>query len=54
MKTAQIRKAKAIYLELAMKGSQVPSFAFCQRLKGRQKSEKALWWKTEKIQLCSD
>ena len=39
-----MRKAKAIY---SKQGSQLPSLAFWQRLKGRQRSRKALEWEKE-------
>lgn len=39
-----MRKAKAIY---SKQGSQLPSLAFWQRLKDRQRSRKALQWEKE-------
>ena len=48
MKTNQMRKTKGIYLELAVPRESATIICIWLRLKCRQRSGKALWWKKDK------
>ena len=50
----QIRKNRAIYLEPAPAWTSATLICVLQRLSGGQRSDKALRWKTGRLQVCPD